>query len=1202
MFCARGTLRRSFGRWQFVRRSPRTGGARRRLLVFLVLVAGAIALLPYVVARTPLRSVFLSAVVPSGVARISVDDASLSWFRPPLLTGIEIKDGAGNLLLVAEKFSLDRGPLQLIMNRRELGMITVHRPTVYVQTRPDGSNLEDVARKLLSEKTNEADDPHDPARNTPPAFALNLSDGTILIEDLATSRQWRVHDVNAQYDTRGSDVGYGRGSLSAQIIETHQRGAPEIPAGRLSFSLRPTDAGREELDFQADALSLATLEPWLRRLVVASELSGTLSGKGTAAWNTGAGFPTGLATAGTLAVDRLDAAAPALMGDRMRLLRVEMPWRISAQADGFSIEELQLRSEIGQVAIRGRLDNDLAAARHDLELRGSINGARLAAMLPHALRIRPDTTITSGTVELAGRYRPGGDGQHVSGSVRTTELAATNAGRVLRWDEPISANFEARRTGTSLQIDTLRCDSKFLKIDARGSWEEFSATASFDLNSLAEQLGQFVDLNGMRLAGTGTANLNWQQASGDQFTATVTGDLAQLAVSRRDGGIWSEPQLSLRADAAGLLDPVSREPSRVESAQLQVSGQGDELDARLVAAVSLTDNEAAWPVSISARGGIARWLTRARPVFTAEPWHIDGQSELTATLRIAANAVEASGTKLVVNNLRAAAPGWNINESRVELTGDARWNEANHEFSAGTAQLVTSTVSIATRDVQYRADAAGINQLAGTAAFRADLARLAAWRAGGDVPPEYRPSGELTGNARFVQQAGRMSAELSADGQNLVLAGRAAPAPTSRAAPAPGYQTIWQEPKLTLRGQAHYDVPTDRLTVQQLQLDSATLQASIDGDIQKLGSAAAVNLNGTLNYDLAKVAPLLRPYIGSGIQLAGREQARFAIAGNLTDQAGPRAQLIGTTIGDPYGAAARASAPTVHWSRAVRAQLEFPWSGANVYGLPVGPGKLTASLGEGSLRVEPLALSVGEGRLTAAPVVRLDPQPAELTMPAGPLFTNVRISPEVSEAMLKFVAPVLAGATQSEGQFSMQLDGTRIPLGELKRADAAGRLTVHSVRVVPGALARELIGVGQQIEALAKRRDPTGLSKKPQVTLLVIRDQQVNFRVVEGRVHHQNMEFQVGDVTLRSQGSVGLDETLALTLHVPIQDAWVAKEPLLAGLKGQSLQVPVSGTLTRPKLDQRAIASLSGQLIQNAAGQAVGNELNKALDKLFKSR
>jgi len=133
-------------------------------------------------------------------------------------------------------------------------------------------------------------------------------------------------------------------------------------------------------------------------------------------------------------------------------------------------------------------------------------------------------------------------------------------------------------------------------------------------------------------------------------------------------------------------------------------------------------------------------------------------------------------------------------------------------------------------------------------------------------------------------------------------------------------------------------------------------------------------------------------------------------------------------------------------------------------------------------------------------------------------------------------------------------------------------------------------------------RSSTVLASKPAVTLLNIKDQQVNFRVVEGRVHHQNLEFQVGDITMRSQGSVGLDQSVQMTLHVPIQDAWTAKEPLLAGFKGQALQVPVGGTLTHPQIDSRAIAGLSQQLLQGAAKQAIGGELNKAFDKIFKPR
>jgi hypothetical protein len=317
--------------------------------------------------------------------------------------------------------------------------------------------------------------------------------------------------------------------------------------------------------------------------------------------------------------------------------------------------------------------------------------------------------------------------------------------------------------------------------------------------------------------------------------------------------------------------------------------------------------------------------------------------------------------------------------------------------------------------------------------------------------------------------------------------------------------------------------------------------------------------------------------VGEGVQLVGRETARF--------------QAIGSLRG-----------PTAHWSRTLEARGELPWTSANLFGLPIGPGKLAAALGGGTVRVDPLAIAVAEGQLTTAPQVRLDPQPMELTLPPGPVLTNVRISPEVSEAMLKYIAPVLAGVTQSEGQFSLQLSAARVPLADPKKADVAGQLAVHAVRVAPGPMAKQWVELGQQIEAIAKRRDLASLGQRKPVTLLAIQDQQVNFRVVDGRVYHQGMQFQAGDVVMRTEGSVGFDQTVALLVHVPIQDKWIEGQALLVGLKGQSLTIPISGTLRQPRMDQSAVAGLSQQLLQGAAQQAIGGELNKALDKFFKPR
>jgi translocation and assembly module TamB len=1196
-------------RWRWLR--SRSGGARRKLIVLLMLVVGAIAVLPTVIAKTSLRNVLLSRAVPGGAVRVSAADALLSWVSAPVLVGVNVVDSSGAPLLAAERISVDKAPTSLALDAHDLGVIEIVRPTIHLKVRADGSNLEDAINAVTQAMSPAAGAPPAEATGTAPTlFAINVVEGIVLIDDVATGRQWRVEGVNAQYDMRGGAGGISPAMLKGRITQIAPAGAQVAP-GDFSIALQPIEGGKNQLTLQVDGVSLAIAEPWLRRFAADAQIAGTLAGQGTATWTNPANgaMPSDLATSGAIAIDGLDATAAALEGDRLRLTRVELPWRVAAQPNGWSVEDFQFRSEAFRFGLRGYVDPNLATAQHDLDLRGDVNLAMLARMLPHALHVRQCATITDGTIELAAQIKPNEGGQIITGAVRTARLAATSAGKPLRWEEPVSASFAVRRNAGELQVDSLKCDSEFLKMDAAGTPEQFTATASFDLNKLAEQLGQFVELGGTRLAGTGTAKLDWQTSS-DQFTATATADLAQLAVSLGDGKTWSEPHLAIRGNVAGVRDAATRQPARVDSAKLEVNGQGDLLDAQLVRAVALTSDDAVWPFTIKATGGIARWLTRVRPWFAPGEWQIDGQGDLVASVNASSKSFQLTSSKLAVNNLRANAPGWNIHEPRVEFAGDARLDFATSEASSTTAQLVTSTVSVATRDVRYRAGDAAISQLTGAAAFRVDVARLAAWRAPATQPAVYRAAGEMTGNLRFAQQGDRITGELNATGRNLALASLEAAAQSPSAAGAasapPSYKTIWQEPNLLLRGFTSYQSSSDRLSFEQLEIQSNTLQAAATGAVEKLSTSADINITGTVGYDLAQVTPLLKPYVGSGIQLTGKEQARFAMAGKLADEGGPPAQLVSVSPNDPYRLASSATPAngaraTTHWSRRVKAQLELPWGGANVYGLPVGAGKLAAVLGDGVIRVEPLSLAVGEGTLTAAPHVRFDPEPAELTLPPGPLITNVRISPEVSEAMLKYVAPVLAGATQSDGQFSMQLDGTRVPLEDSKKADVAGKLSVHSVRVVPGAMANQLIGVAQQVEALARRRDPAAVTAK-QVTLLNIRDQEVNFRVIEGRVHHQNLEFQVNDIVLRSQGSVGFDQTVQLTLLVPIQDDWIAKEPLLAGFKGQSLQIPVSGTLSHPQLDQRAIASLSQQLLQGAAQQAIGGELNKALDKIFKPR
>ena len=95
------------------------------------------------------------------------------------------------------------------------------------------------------------------------------------------------------------------------------------------------------------------------------------------------------------------------------------------------------------------------------------------------------------------------------------------------------------------------------------------------------------------------------------------------------------------------------------------------------------------------------------------------------------------------------------------------------------------------------------------------------------------------------------------------------------------------------------------------------------------------------------------------------------------------------------------------------------------------------------------------------------------------------------------------------------------------------------------------------------------------------------------------MAFQVGQLTVYSRGSVGLDQTLALELEVPLPEQWTTGGPLRENLRGQSVRIPVRGTLTRPQIDDRAVVSLSEQLLRGALQGTINNEVNNLLDRFL---
>ena len=211
---------------------------------------------------------------------------------------------------------------------------------------------------------------------------------------------------------------------------------------------------------------------------------------------------------------------------------------------------------------------------------------------------------------------------------------------------------------------------------------------------------------------------------------------------------------------------------------------------------------------------------------------------------------------------------------------------------------------------------------------------------------------------------------------------------------------------------------------------------------------------------------------------------------------------------------------------------------------------------------------------------------------------DVSITPGMCQGWLKYVTPLAADATRAEGKFSLSLERAAIPLERPATSQVQGILLVDSARIGPGPLAMQFIDLGEQIKALVQGRLPSGATREP-ITWVLIPPQRTRFEVVDGRVHHDQFVFHLGDAVLRTRGSVGFDQSLALVAQVPIQDEWLARDPRLAALQGMTVEVPISGTLSRPQLDTHALERLSTQVVRQSANRLLEEGVNRGLQQLL---
>jgi hypothetical protein len=1115
----------------------------------------------------------VKAALPGFRGQVILGDVSLGWLAPIRIRQVVVNDEHGAPLCEAAEAATTKSLLTLLLNSSNLGEIQITQPTVYAVVRPDGSNLEDSIAPLLEGESSGG-----------VTCTLRVVDGKCLLRDDATQHEALLQQIAATIQI-SADVAEPYQVQLATIVSSEPltgelQLSGEWRAGEMSSGENVQAVGKFTLNSQS--VPLAALIPFFTRCGVRANLAGHANLKISANLDEGG---TGSLKIEECVVEQLDAQFPEHLGsDRVQFEQLNASGEAGWTGDTVTLQNMSLSCDVGRVQASGAAPKAALSSRQFLSAarevtfdgQGELDLAQLARLLPQTLKLREGLTVTSGVIRLTCATRDEEQTRKWEGRLETSGLAAIHQGRPITWDRPLTATFALRDTADGPALDQLACESDFFQATGAGSFHEGNLALQADLSKLAAELQRFVDLGAMQFGGSVEGQARWRRDERELVGCDGHLRLANFTWAAPNRRPWREPELTATFAAAGVLDQDGLR--RLEQASVEVKAGEDAALVRLTAPVENMNAATAWPVHCEARGDLASWAPRLENFIALPAGALEGRASLSAQGAVGSNQADFATATALIESLYFQGSGLTVRESRVEAQGDVAWNGASQTIAMKQATFASSAVA-------FRAQKVAMNlandafAAAGDIDFRADLQRVMQWIPNTQQPPTWQIAGMTTGKVHAENTASGVSVQGSAEIENFAyaVAGGAtlAQAPTRPVSQSTAWTTLWNERQLRLSLEASYAPKTDAIEVRQAAVAGGALQLQAQGNVAEASTVCRADLAGQVDYNLAQVLDRLRAWVGADVKMTGRGPRPFTLQGPL---------LAGGPSAD--------GAPAMVVSPALVGKSSLAWTSAEYQGIKTGAGEAPVELSGGELILGPLDIPLAEGRLTAAPKVLLNAQPMAVMIDAGPIVQNARIAPEMCRSWLKYVAPLLADATEAEGTFSLALaQPAKIVLEDPTRTEVRGAMTIHQAQVGPGPLSRQFLALADQVKAMIERQPLAAVSSGSTVWLQVP-EQSLPFEMAGGRVYHRDLKMSSKDVVIRTRGSVGLDQTLDLLAEVPLQDRWVEKEPVLASLRGQTLQIPVGGALTSPRLDRGAVEQLGRQMVGNAAQQLIEKNLN----------
>lgn len=1119
------------------------------LLIILVFLA------PYLVSTAIGSRLILSLVNDQIQGRVDLERLSLSWGGPTKLTGLTVLDPAGREVLTVEQAVWTGGAWTALRSRRQLGEISVDSPraVLYIDEHNRISLVQAFGLRKPAVST-------EPISVPPVTGNVSLNKGSVRLVRV-DGRTYDVPQLNAKchvdamQDLKGTIeatlADASTVAFDASVRQFATKG--QLDVSQASGQIRVATGGDVDiaglaqflLD-QAGAAGKAHFDAGLT--FKPGEALVDLKSRATAIQITRADTPainpTDLAIESHSRITAETMSADVSLTGQAGNAHVRLAYAPSGQPVRISPQQLLSAALTGNRIAMPDLTADAGA---------NLNLAALAQAVPALLTIRPGVQITGGQLGIEDLSIRGGVQPALKGTLRLAELTAVDNGRTTRW-EPITAGFDVSlEAGQGLKIHQTQVESGFARVIARGSASDLHADLTADLAKMGQQLGQVVDVGAKEPAGLITGTLRVKRAGDDRIDFAcdlVAGDLRY----KTDKGQLDAAKATLKQ--SGHLQLAGAEVTRLVTSSFTA-----DVDGQVVATGSgwFDLQRGTYSVDADVENADLAYLGSK-----ATGFGVEGLNRYAGTGVIHVEIDRASPDGPIVSGGQATLRNTTVDgeplagQDVVLAWSEASWSPEPGALSVNTAEFRSDLAHATARQVLLKTREGltlngKVEAIADLAQCFATAGRIGQWKT---LP---RIAGRLALTGTCASASGTIATSGNCRIESLEIGA--------------GKQAI-REDQLQLVYDAAVNTRERNITLKQCELASRLLSAKMTGTIDHYATACVLSLSGS--------------YEGSWDSMT-------AVIHELVPATRDSLSLSGTTAGafTAKGAAYQPETRPVY--RGVAAGLDVGWTSVKAYGVTLGQAQLSPVLRDGELLIPVTAIPASVGQVRLGGLIDLRTSDPTFRLPGRVLVVEgAQVTPEVGRHVLSRINPIFAFMTRAEGTLSLATEDIVLRLSDQIRQSGSGkgRLDLKDFKVQFGGPMAVLLELGAMDE-----RD-----------MLAVTMDGVDFALKDGRIRYDNLTMVFPEnFDLKFSGSVGLDETVDLTVSVPVRAALLERFGVRGPvteyarlLEGARVAVPMTGHRLLPKVDLSRVDMKP--LVERAMRAAVTREAPGVIDALRKPK